>query len=182
MNKEMGQPAGPGRAMSGISIRTELLPGDLGYVAYLHGRIYTQENEYGLGFEGYVLKGLGEFALGYDPAKDRVWVCESGGRMVGFLLGMRREEAAAQLRYFILLPEYRGGGIGKQLMQRFMDWLRECGYRRAFLWTTHEQEAAAALYLRHGFRLTAEKESAAFGKPLRERRYDWVADDPMREP
>jgi DNA-binding MarR family transcriptional regulator/GNAT superfamily N-acetyltransferase len=156
-----------------VTIRTRLMPGDAGYVAYLHGLIYTQENDFGLGFEGYVLKGLGEFAVDYDPAKDRVWVCEAGGRMVGFMLGMRREEGVAQLRYFILLPEYRGVGLGKRLMGMFMEWLRECGYRRAYLWTTHEQETAAALYLRHGFRLTEEKETAGFGKAVRERRYDW---------
>jgi len=129
-----------------------------------------------------VLKGLGEFALGYDPSRDRVWVCEDEGRMVGFLLGMRREEpsrdgggleAVAQLRYFILLPEYRGTGLGKRMMVLFMEWVRECGYRRAFLWTTHEQETATALYLRHGFRLTEEKLTSGFGKVLRERRYDW---------
>src|SRR5262245_22361851 len=136
--------------MSNVKIRTELLPGDLGYVAYLHGLIYTAENEFGLGFEGYVLKGLGEFALGYDPAKDRVWVCEVDGRMVGFLLGMRREEGVAQLRYFILLPEFRGTGLGKRLMELFMKWLREFGYQRAYLLTTEEQETAVALYLRHG--------------------------------
>jgi DNA-binding MarR family transcriptional regulator/GNAT superfamily N-acetyltransferase len=159
-----------------VTIRTQLLPGDLGLVAYLHGLIYTRENEFGLGFEGYVLKGLGEFVLGYDPVKDRVWVCEADGRMVGFLLGMRREEGVAQLRYFILLPEYRGAGLGKRLMALFMEWLRASGYRRAFLWTTHEQETATALYLRHGFRLTEEKETAGFGKMLAERRYDWSED------
>ncbi|GGB21236.1 GNAT family N-acetyltransferase [Puia dinghuensis] len=157
--------------MNEIIIRTELLPGDLGLVAHLHGQVYTQEYGYGLGFEGYVLEGLGEFALRYDPAKDRVWVCEHQGRMIGFLLGMHRDKVA-QLRYFILLPEYRGSGLGKRLMQLFMDWLRACGYNKAYLWTTNELETAAALYERHGFRLTEEKESAAFNKVLIERRYD----------
>ena len=160
-----------------MRIRTGLLPGDLGFVGHLHGLLYSRENGYGLGFEGYVLKGLGEFALDYDPCKDRVWICEAGERMVGFLLGMQREKEVAQLRYFILLPEYRGSGVGKRLMQLFMDWLRESGYRRAYLWTTDEQETAAALYLRHGFRLTEEKPSTGFGKGLTERRYDWDADD-----
>jgi peptidyl-dipeptidase Dcp len=175
MNELIERPVGAGGPSGEVCIRTELLPGDLGHVAYLHGLIYARENNFGLGFEGYVLKGLGEFALGYDPAKDRVWVCEAEGRMVGFLLGMRREEGVAQLRYFILLPEYRGTGMGKRLVQLFMEWLREQGYERAYLLTTEEQQAAVALYLRHGFRLTEEKETTGFGKVLRERRYDWTA-------
>ena len=154
-----------------ISIRTRLLPGDLGYAAWLHGRVYTEEYKYGLGFEGYVLEGLGEFAHHYDPAKDRVWICEHGQKIVGFLLGFHRGDSL-QLRYFILLPEYRGLGLGKRMMDLFVGFMKEAGYRKSYLWTTDELQAAAALYTRHGFRLTEEKVSGSFGKRLIERRYD----------
>lgn len=162
-----------------VTIRTKLEPGDLGYIAYLHGRIYDNENQYGLGFESYVLEGLGEFGARYDPAKDRVWVCEHGREKVGFLVGVSRGEGrndasrALQLRYFILLPEYRGMGLGKRLMDAFMEFIRERGYRKAYLWTTNEQHAAISLYSRYGFRLTEEKESMAFDKPLVERKYEF---------
>ena len=154
-----------------VTIRTQLEPGDLGYIAYLHGRIYDKENQYGLGFESYVLEGLGEFGTQYDPEKDRVWVCEHGREKVGFLVGVHRGEAL-QLRYFILLPEYRGMGLGKRLMDLFMEYVRERGYSRAYLWTTNEQHAAISLYTRYGFRLTEEKQSMAFDKPLIERKYE----------
>jgi DNA-binding MarR family transcriptional regulator/GNAT superfamily N-acetyltransferase len=155
-----------------VSIRTRLEPGDLGYIAYLHGRIYDQENQYGLGFESYVLEGLGEFGTRYDPGKDRVWVCEHGREKVGFLVGVQREDAV-QLRYFILLPEYRGMGLGRRLMDLFMEYVRERGYHKAYLWTTNEQHAAISLYTRYGFRCTEEKESMAFDKPLKERKYEF---------
>jgi DNA-binding MarR family transcriptional regulator/N-acetylglutamate synthase-like GNAT family acetyltransferase len=158
-----------------VTIRTRLEPGDLGYIAYLHGRIYARENRFGLGFESYVLEGLGEFGSRYDPGKDRVWICEDGKEIVGFLMGVDRENAL-QLRYFILLPEYRGMGLGKRLMDLFMGYVRERSYQRAYLWTTHEQQAAISLYIRYGFRLTEEKESMAFDKPLVERKYEWVAE------
>ena len=154
-----------------IRIRTKLEPGDLGYIAYLHGRVYDREHQYGLGFESYVLEGLGEFGHRYDPDKDRVWVCEYGQEMVGFLVGVHREDAL-QLRYFILLPEYRGLGLGKRLMEEFMEYVRVSGYRRAYLWTTNEQRAAIALYTRHGFVLTEEKPSESFDKPLVELKYE----------
>ena len=34
-----------------IIIRTELKPGDIGYVIYLHGYLYKMEYDYGIGFE-----------------------------------------------------------------------------------------------------------------------------------
>lgn len=168
-------PATPAR--SAITIRTTLKPGDLGYVGWLHGRIYDKESGYGIGFESYVLKGLGELGHQYDPQKDRVWICENSERIVGFLAGVNRG-SSLQLRYFILLPEYRGRGLATQLMDSFMDFLRDRAYRHAFLWTTDEQHAAIALYTRYGFMLTEERQSHAFGKPLTERRYELHFADP----
>jgi peptidyl-dipeptidase Dcp len=90
--------------------------------------------------------------------------------MVGFLLLMNRGNEA-QLRYFIILPEYRGIGLGKKLMELYMEFLTACGYSKCYLWTTHELYTAAYLYKKHGFVLEEEKESSAFGKPLKENKY-----------
>lgn len=154
-----------------ISIRTELRPGDIGYVVYIHGDLYKREYGYGIQFETYVAKGLCEFYETYTMGRNRVWVCEHKDRMIGFLLLMDRGKAA-QLRYFLIQPEYRGIGLGSKLMGMYMDFLQECGYRESYLWTTHELSAASFLYKRAGFKLTEEKESSTFGKPLREQRYD----------
>jgi peptidyl-dipeptidase Dcp len=160
-------------SLADISIRTVLQPGDIGYVVYMHGSLYGSEYNYGIQFETYVAKGLCEFYEKYDPTRNRVWVCEHNNRMIGFLLLMDRGESA-QLRYFLIEPEYRGIGLGSRLMSLYMDFLRERGYRQSYLWTTHELGTAASLYKRFGFQLTEEKESSSFGKPLREQRYDLV--------
>jgi len=154
-----------------ISVRRELRPGDLGYVAYIHGLIYSKECGYGLHFEGYVLGGLQEFAYQYDPLKDALWVCEHEDKVIGFLVGMHRENSV-QLRYFIFQPEYRGIGLGKKMINEFLEFMREKQYNHAYLWTTREQQAAISLYLRFGFTLTEEKSSVAFDKELIEQRYD----------
>ena len=118
-----------------VRIRTNLLPGYLGYVAYLHGRLYVEESGYGFGFETYVMGGLHEFAKLYDPAKDRVWICEHQQKIVGFLMGFHREDAV-QLRYFLLMPDYRGLGLDKKLMELFIAFMNEREIKRAYLWTT----------------------------------------------
>jgi len=159
-------------AIPAISVRTELRPGDLGYVIHLHGRLYKEEQDFGIGFEAYVAQGLAELYKQYDPEKDRVWICEQGDKMVGFLALMHRDNQTAQLRYFLLLPECRGMGLGKQLMESFMSYLREKGFRHCYLWTTSEQETAIALYKRHGFVLVEEKKSSSFGKELIEQKFE----------
>lgn len=157
-----------------IHIRTELKPGDMGFIIHRHGALYSQEYDYGISFEAYVAAGLAEFYKNYDPARDHVWICEHQGKIVGFILLMHRESNAAQLRYFYLEPEYRAIGLGKKLMNLYMDFLREKGYQSSYLWTTHELGSAAALYLRHGFTLSEEKMSNDFGKALNEQRYDLI--------
>jgi N-acetylglutamate synthase-like GNAT family acetyltransferase len=162
------------KILDNINIRTEPKAGDLGYVIYRHGKLYDEEYNYGISFETYVGAGMYEFYNNYNPEMDRVWICEHDNRIVGFLLLMHRENNAAQLRYFYIEPEYRGIGLGKKLMQLYMDFLKEKGYQSSYLWTTHELHSAASLYKRHGFKLAEEKQSTAFGKPLKEQRYDLI--------
>jgi N-acetylglutamate synthase-like GNAT family acetyltransferase len=159
--------------LSDIAIRTELKPGDIGYVIYMHGRLYKQEYDYGIEFECYVAAGLADFYQQYHPQKDRVWICEHKNKMVGFLLLMHRADVA-QLRYFVIEPGYRGIGLGNKLMDLFMEHLKRCKYKASYLWTTNELPASAHLYKKFGFKLTEEKTSTAFGKPLKEQRYDLV--------
>ena len=159
--------------LNDICIRTEIRPGDLGYVTYLHGALYSKEYNYSLKFENYVAKGLCEFYEKYNPKRNRIWACEHKDRIIGFLLLMDRGDAA-QLRYFLVEPEYRGIGLGGKLLNLYMDFLRACGYKASYLWTTHELTTAAVLYKKLGFKLTEEKESTAFGKPLIEQRYDLI--------
>ncbi|WP_315824336.1 GNAT family N-acetyltransferase [Paraflavitalea speifideaquila] len=102
----------PAIFLNDIHIRTTLQPGDIGYITYLHGWIYSKENNYGIAFESYVAVGLAEFYQQYDVTRDRVWICEHQDKIVGFLLLMHRGDAA-QLRYFVLHPGYRGIGLGK---------------------------------------------------------------------
>jgi peptidyl-dipeptidase Dcp len=160
-------------ALNEISIRTELRPGDLGNVIHQHGAFYGSEYGYGVQFEYYVAKGLREFYERYDPKRNRVWVCEHRNRMVGFLLLMDRADSA-QLRYFLIQPAYQGIGLGSKLLDLYMDFLRECGYKKSYLWTTAELESAIALYTKLGFKLAEEKASTSFGKQVTEQRYDLI--------
>jgi peptidyl-dipeptidase Dcp len=115
-----------------IAIRTELKPGDLGYVIHRPGKLYGDEYDYGVSFEAYVASGIFEFYKVYNPERDRVWICEHNAGIIGFLLLMHRESNTAQLRYFYVEPEYRGIGLGKKLMSLYMDFLLRCGYASSY--------------------------------------------------
>jgi peptidyl-dipeptidase Dcp len=138
----------------------------------MHGALYEKEYHYGVEFEAYVAEGMAEFYRHYDGARDRVWIAEYDQRMIGFVLIMHRGEAA-QLRYFIVDPAFRGIGLGKKLVQLAMDFVRERGYRSCYLWTTSDLPTAIGIYGKHGFVLTEEKPSNAFARPVIEQRFEW---------
>ncbi|WP_297336178.1 GNAT family N-acetyltransferase [Algoriphagus sp.] len=149
--------------LENITIRHELRPGDLGQVVELHGRIYAEEHGFGMGFEAYVMDSLLEFYGQYDPQRDKVWIVEDQGKMVGFLLLMHRQDQQAQLRYFILEKPYRGMGLGKKLMKEWMDFYKEKGYKGAYLYTTLGLEPAAKIYEHFGFKKISQMKSKTFG-------------------
>jgi N-acetylglutamate synthase-like GNAT family acetyltransferase len=158
-----------------ISIRNRLKPGDLGRITSLHGLLYSKQYNHNIRFEAYVAESLADFYYNYHPEQDRVWICEHKEKLVGSLVLQHREEKA-QLRYFLIAPDYRGIGLGKELMNRFMGSLKGAEYKEAFLLTTNDLSAASSLYKRHGFVLTDENPSEEFGKPMMIQRYVWKAE------
>ena len=64
-------------------IRHHIKPGDIGYLIYLHGILYAKECGYGQTFEAYVAGGLAEFVQSFSPDKDRIWLAEIKGRIIG---------------------------------------------------------------------------------------------------
>ena len=156
--------------LENISIRTGLNPGDIGFVNYLHG--YLIAKEFGLFCDTYIAEGLIEFYNNYDKNLDKVWICEYERKIIGSIFLMHRDNLTAQLRYFILEPEFRGIGLGSKLMNLYMEFFHHCRYKKSYLWTINEFVNATNLYKKTGFKLTEEKESDRFGKRTIEQRYD----------
>ena len=111
-----------------MHIRTNIKPGDIGYITYLHGSLYAAE--YGLDhtFEGYVAAGIGEFAQKYDANKDYFAVAELDGTIVGAIAIVGQSDQTAQLRWFLVDPDARGRGLGKRLLRDAVDFCRQRNY------------------------------------------------------
>jgi GNAT superfamily N-acetyltransferase len=155
-----------------ITIRNYLIPGDIGRIIHLHGKLYHEEFGFGLGFEQYVAESFAEFVSNFKAGLDRVWFCEYRDQAVGFISLVHRGADVAQLRYFIIAPPYRGLGLGKKLTSAFMQAARENRYKKIYLWTTTPLTKASIIYQKLGFRLVNEQTSSSFGLPLVEQKYE----------
>ncbi len=152
-----------------FKIRTRR-PGDAGYIVFRHGVLYEREYELDQVFEKYVLAGL--LAFLENPAGGEIWLAESEDRIAGFIALVRIDLQTAQLRWFLIEPEFRGCGLGRRLMDTLMAFCRQQGYQHIFLWTFQGLDAATHLYEQYGFRLTEEKPNNTWKNQLTEQRWD----------
>ena len=157
---------------SEVTIRNELRPGDVGYITYLHGLLYAQEYGFDTTFEPYVAMPLSEFALSLDRTKQRIWIAESKGKIVGSVAIVNCTEKQAQLRWLLVHPANRGQKLGMRLVEEALDFSRKAGYGSVFLWTVSILEKAAHLYELFGFKKTEEKNHQVWGRTLTEERYE----------
>lgn len=157
-------------SQSEVSIRT-FLPGDVGFVAHLHGTLYENTYKFGPVFEYYVMKGLTEFMINTDGGE--LWIAEVDGKMAGSIAITKFNDNVAQLRWFILDENYHGMGIGKKLIETAIDFCNKQGYKHVFLWTVNILETARYLYQKYNFRITEEKQNEEWtGSKLVEERWD----------
>lgn len=154
--------------IQGLRLRNKFAPGDLGLVASLHGKIYAEEHDLALGFEAYVMECLVEFFSQYDENKDGVWILEDGPQLVGFMVLMHRPNRMAQLRFLLLEKNYRGRGLGNELMEHWLRYYKEKKYTGAYLYTTSGQDPAVSLYEKYGFCKESTIQSRYYGIPLLE--------------
>ena len=154
-----------------LTLRTELRPGDLGCVIYLHGAVYAREYGFDRTFEAYVAGPISTFARSCS-ARERLWIAEQDGRIVGSIAIVASSPQVAQLRWFLVDPSARGAGAGKKLLTEAVAFCKASQYRSIFLWTVSALAAAAYLYRSVGFIKVEEKPERRWGVDVIEERYE----------
>ncbi|HSS71221.1 MAG TPA: bifunctional helix-turn-helix transcriptional regulator/GNAT family N-acetyltransferase [Casimicrobiaceae bacterium] len=141
-------------------------PGDMGWVVHRHGALYAQEYGYDEHFEGLVAGIVAHFIEHLDPKRERCWIAEMDGEIVGSVFLVRKTKTVAKLRLLLVEPRARGLGIGARLVEECVRFARGAGYRKIALWTQSELDAARQLYARAGFRRVHSQPHRSFGKKL----------------
>jgi DNA-binding MarR family transcriptional regulator/GNAT superfamily N-acetyltransferase len=138
--------------------------GDLGWIVHRQGVLYAEEWGYNEEFEALVAEIVAAFVQHLRPSKERCWIAEKDGEIVGSVLLVSKSQTVAKLRLLYVEPSARGLGIGARLIDECVRFARQAGYRQITLWTQSDLDAARRLYKKAGFTLTGKKAHDSFGR------------------
>jgi ribosomal protein S18 acetylase RimI-like enzyme len=148
-------------------IRRDLRAGDLGELVRLHGELYAAEHGLDRSFEAFVAAGMAAVVeRGWPGPGEGFWAAERNGRMAGAIVLTREPGGEGRIRWFVVHPSARGGGLGRRLLGEALAAARAAGYARVVLVTFSALEAAAHLYRQAGFERVSCRRRDVWGRTL----------------
>jgi GNAT superfamily N-acetyltransferase len=149
-------------------------PGVVGKITEIHAVYYYENWGFDASFETQVGRELSEFVSRFDKDRDGLWVATQKGDFAG-AIAIDGEDAftdGARLRWFIVVPEFQKGGIGKALILEAVAFCKRKKFPKVYLWTFEGLTKARKLYEAVDFRLGEEHEVAQWGQTIREQKFE----------
>nr|PZN86891.1 MAG: hypothetical protein DIU57_03660 [Pseudomonadota bacterium] len=98
--------------------------------------------------------------------KERAWIAELDGRIVGSVFLVKKTDEFAKLRLLYVEPDARGRGIGRRSVKECIAHARAVGYGRMELWADDVLTRARKINQSVGFKLVRAESHRSFGKDL----------------
>jgi GNAT superfamily N-acetyltransferase len=145
-----------------FALRHDLRPGDLGTLVCLHGTVYARECVFDPTLEAHIARLLGEFVQTRTD-RERLWIAECEGHLVGSIAIIGHSERDAQLCWLLVDPSARSVGLGRRLLHEAIAFCRRCRYEYVFIRSFAGLTIASRLFRSVGFEKFAKWPSERWG-------------------
>jgi DNA-binding MarR family transcriptional regulator/GNAT superfamily N-acetyltransferase len=143
-------------------------PGDMGWIVSRQAILYHAEYGWNHEYEALTSRIVADFLDHFDAARERCWVADRDGDIVGsvFLVRHPERKGVAKLRMLYVEPSARGAGLGARLVHECTLFAKHAGYHAITLWTNSVLVSARKLYEAEGYQLMDEQAHRIFGHDL----------------
>ena len=146
---------------------------DVNPVVRLHRQVYEAEYALDPSFAQGVATRLAELRReGFPRRREGIWLARLQDRAVGSITLNEESRQLGRLGHLVMLPEARGTGAGRRLVETVLTAARVAGYERLELYTFADLRAAGALYRSVGFDPTSGEDVVRWGRRMEWQRYE----------
>ncbi len=158
---------------SETEIREGYQPRLIAGVVDLHISYYAKNYGFGSVFERKVATEISEFMGRIDHPANATFSSYRAGELLGSISidGEDLGENTAHLRWFIVSQDAQGLGIGRQLIEKAIEFSDKNGFEKTRLWTFRGLNAARRLYEEAGFQLAKETPGSQWGTSVIEQEF-----------
>ena len=142
-------------------------------VVRLHREVYESEYELEPSFADEVATQLAELSRsGWPGPREGLWLARVDGRTAGSVTLIEESSELGRLGHLVLLPDARGTGAGRRLVETVLAAARAAGYERLHLFTFSDLRAAGSLYRSVGFAVSSSERRQRWGRLMDWQRYE----------
>jgi GNAT superfamily N-acetyltransferase len=139
----------------------------------LHRTVYESEYDLEPSFASEVAVEMARLSrAGWPGPREGLWLARADGRAVGSVTLIEEDAELGRLGHLVLLPDARGTGAGRRLVETVLAAARAAGYERLHLFTFSDLRAARSLYLSAGFERTSRERRVRWGRAMDWDRYE----------
>lgn len=142
-------------------------------VVRLHREVYESEYDLEPSFGDEVAVQLAELSRsGWPGAREGLWLARIDGQATGSVTLIQESLELGRLGHLVLLPQARGTGAGRRLVETVLAAARHADYERLHLFTFSDLSAAGSLYRSVGFALASSEHRRRWGRAMDWQRYE----------
>ena len=131
------------------------IPGDIGWLISIHGKLYAEQFEFDSNFERDIAKKVIAF-LEKQNSFNTLWVAAIDNEPIGSIAVSLKPDQTAFMNFLLVKTEYQGCGVAKTLMNKVISHCKDHNTGLLRLETYSCLKFARELYKKYGFTLSTK--------------------------